>query len=82
MFTPNLINTPSFDVKNEILNIIFTLISQKIDIHQNGILNIVFVNDAHIKELNKNYRNMDSVTDVLSFHYFDDFSDLKSDETA
>jgi probable rRNA maturation factor len=25
---------------------------------------------------------MDSVTDVLSFHYFDDFSDLKSDETA
>ena len=35
-----------------------------------------------IQELNKNYREKDSVTDVLSFHYFEDFSTLKDDEIA
>ncbi|MCL1843107.1 MAG: rRNA maturation RNase YbeY [Defluviitaleaceae bacterium] len=30
-------------------------------------LNISFVSDAEIKELNKNYREMDKPTDVLSF---------------
>jgi ssRNA-specific RNase YbeY (16S rRNA maturation enzyme) len=38
-------------------------------------------NDS-IKILNKNYRNIDKTTDVLSFHYFDDFSDLKKDDIA
>jgi probable rRNA maturation factor len=32
--------------------------------------------------LNKIYRKKDSVTDVLSFHYFDDFSELKKSDIA
>ena len=40
----------------------------------NRILNIVFVDQNHIKELNGKYRKKDNVTDVLSFHYYDDFS--------
>jgi ssRNA-specific RNase YbeY (16S rRNA maturation enzyme) len=32
--------------------------------------------------LNKDYRNIDKATDVLSFHYFDDFSDLNPEDIA
>jgi probable rRNA maturation factor len=32
--------------------------------------------------LNKTYRKKDSVTDVLSFHYFEDFSGLKKNDIA
>ena len=82
MFTPNLINKPPFSIKMEIINKIFTTISQKVEIPQRGILNIVFVDESHIRELNKNYRKIDKETDVLSFHYFDNFGSLKSDDTA
>lgn len=36
-----------------------------------GILNVIFVNDAYIQALNKSYRKKDKSTDVLSFNYFD-----------
>jgi rRNA maturation RNase YbeY len=32
--------------------------------------------------LNNNYRKKNKETDVLSFHYFEDFSTLKKDEIA
>jgi ssRNA-specific RNase YbeY (16S rRNA maturation enzyme) len=35
-----------------------------------------------IKNLNNNYRKINKVTDVLSFHYFDDFSNLKNNDIA
>jgi len=34
-----------------------------------GILNVIFVNDAYIRALNKAYRKKDKPTDVLSFNY-------------
>lgn len=36
---------------------------------QDGILNVVFVNDQYIRALNKAYRDKDEPTDVLSFSY-------------
>lgn len=36
-----------------------------------GVLNVVFVDDAYIRKLNKEYRKKDKVTDVLSFSYLD-----------
>ncbi|MDR2411835.1 MAG: rRNA maturation RNAse YbeY [Candidatus Peribacteria bacterium] len=42
----------------------------------------MFLDDNSIKNLNKKYRNIDSITDVLSFHYFDDFSLLGKKEIA
>jgi probable rRNA maturation factor len=42
----------------------------------------VFVSDEEIQYLNKTYREKDSVTDVLSFHYFEDFSNLQKDDIA
>lgn len=42
-----------------------------------GILNVVFVNNPYIQSLNRQYRNKDEITDVLSFSYLNttDFPD-------
>ena len=83
MFKYRLINKPKdLKLKKEILELIFESVSLNIPKIQNWTLNIVFVSDAEIKELNKNYRNKNEVTDVLSFHYFEDFSLLKQREIA
>lgn len=50
--------------------------------HQNGILNIAFLTDEEIRILNRDHRGIDKTTDVLSFHYFEDFSGLKPDDTS
>ena len=36
-----------------------------------GVLNVVFVDDAYIQALNNQYRDKDEPTDVLSFSYLD-----------
>ena len=83
MFKYKLLNKPThLKLKKEILNLIFKSISGNIGKNQNWTLNIVFVGDAQMRELNRNYRNIDSPTDVLSFHYFDDFKRLIQKEIA
>lgn len=83
MFTPALINPPnSFITRPEIIEVIFHAIWEQVDIAQAGTVNIAFLSDDEIQELNKNYRNIDKTTDVLSFHYFEDFTDLKPTEIA
>jgi len=42
----------------------------------------VFLDQDSIQKLNKKYRKVDKTTDVLSFHYFDDFSKLKNENIA
>jgi probable rRNA maturation factor len=62
------------------------LIAMLIDIHggvsSRGIVNIAFLSDETITELNGQYRNKPNNTDVLSFHYFDDFSPLTDTDIA
>lgn len=84
MFKYEIINPPkSFLILEKILDKIFESIGEEVsEIKQKGTLNIVFVSEEEIKELNKNYRQKDYITDVLSFHYFEDFSNLKQEETA
>ncbi len=41
---------------------------------QNAIFSITFVGNNEIKEINKNYRNIDKVTDVISFAFEDNNS--------
>lgn len=83
MFTFEIINPPkSFIIKNKIISSIFKEL-YKIEKEKHfWILNIVFVSNKKIQELNKNYRKRDSITDVLSFHYYDDFSTLEESEIA
>ncbi|MGB2110742.1 MAG: rRNA maturation RNase YbeY [Patescibacteria group bacterium] len=82
MFQYILNNKPSFDVDKKIIDDIFKNISNNIPEIQNGTLTIVFLDDHSIQNLNKTYRNIDKTTDVLSFHYYDDFSELTPEEIA
>jgi len=40
----------------------------------NGVLNVIFVDDAEIQQLNREYRDKDRPTDVLSFNYEGDMN--------
>lgn len=82
MFHFDILTAPSFPLNNEKITAIFQTIWEKIPLTQKGTLNIVFVRDEEIQQLNKTYREKDAVTDVLSFHYFEDFSKLKSQDIA
>lgn len=43
---------------------------------ENVVVNVVFVSPEEIKELNKKFRGIDKVTDVLSFPMIDNFEDF------
>ena len=83
MFTPSLLNPPdNFTIRPEIIEMVFRSISEHVDIAQAGTVNIAFLWDTEIQSLNNNYRGIDKTTDVLSFHYFEDFEWLKTEEIA
>jgi probable rRNA maturation factor len=83
MFSFVLLNHPdSFPIDESRIARIFEMISFSVDIAQHWILNIAFLSDDEIQALNRDHRGIDSTTDVLSFHYFDDFADIADTETA
>lgn len=83
MFSHQLLNHPeTFSIDESRIARIFHLVWELIDIPQNGILNIALLSDDQIQALNRDHRGIDSTTDVLSFHYSDDFSDTLPDDTA
>ena len=82
MFSYNIIDNPNLKLNKKNIDKIFEKVSNIIEKKQNWTLNIVFVDALSIKNLNKNYRKIDKVTDVLSFHYFDSFENLKQDDIA
>lgn len=43
---------------------------------ENVVVSVTFVDEEEIHALNKEYRNVDRVTDVLSFPQFEDLNDL------
>ena len=46
---------------------------------QNSIFNIIIVDEEKIQEINREYRNKDSVTDVISFALEDDDTFIETD---
>ena len=82
MFSYNIIQQPSFKYKTESIDNIFKSISKTVSKTQKWILNIVFLDNNSIQKLNNNYRWIDKTTDVLSFHYFEDFSLLNENDLA
>ena len=83
MFNFEIINSPkSFIIDEKIISKIFEEISIFEEKQHFWILNIIFVSNKKIRELNKNYRNIDKETDVLSFHYYDNFENLDKNEIA
>lgn len=83
MFSYQILNHPeSFQLDEAHILSIFESISDCVDISQKGILNIAFLSDDEIQVYNREYRWIDSTTDVLSFHYFEDFSDIAESDIA
>ena len=82
MFGYSLVNTPEFNIDTKVIDNVFTAVSKIVEQDQKWVLNIVFLNKKSIQELNKNHRDIDKPTDVLSFHYYDDFSGLTNDDIA
>ncbi len=82
MFKYNILEKPSFNINEKFIDSILENIWNIIQIPQKWTLNIVFLDDNSIQNLNKKYRNIDKTTDVLSFHYFNDFSNLNDDDVS
>ncbi len=82
MFSYNVIQTPSFKYNTKSIDNIFKNISKIVSKDQKWILNIVFLDSCSIQKLNNDYRWINKTTDVLSFHYFEDFSLLNNDDLA
>ncbi len=82
MFSLCVVQKPSFSYSQNTLDDIVVIISKNILQQQNWVLNIVFIEPEGIQKLNNKYRQKDEVTDVLSFHYHDDFSQLWSEDIA
>lgn len=82
MFKYNLLKEPSFSYNKKYIDSIFNIVFKITNKKQKGILNIVFLDDNSIKKLNKDYRWINKSTDVLSFHYYEDFSNLDNNELA
>ncbi len=77
MFQFAIVNHPkNFDISEEKIFEIFSYFEKNIEKSQRWTLNIAFLSDEEIQILNRDYRWIDKSTDVLSFHYFDDFTDL------
>ena len=64
----------SFEIINETNESIIEL--EEIE---KSIFNIIIVDEEKIRYLNKNYRNKDSITDVISFALEDDDTFIKTD---
>ncbi len=82
MFAYDILQASDIKIEKSIIDDIMHHVEDKIQKIQKWLLNIVFVSEDEIKKLNKQYRNKDTSTDVLSFHYYDDFSELGDDEVA
>lgn len=82
MFNYNIIEKPSFEIDENNVSDIFKAVSILVPDTQKWILNIVFVGDGQMVELNSRYRWKDYTTDVLSFHYYDEFESIEESDTA
>jgi len=82
MFSYNITNRPIFNIDTKTIDNIFISISNIVKIEQLWTLNIVFLDWESIKNLNNKYRLINKITDVLSFHYYDNFSNLKKDDVS
>ncbi len=83
MFSYSLNNKPeSIQLDTTVIDNIFTTISQVESSKHFWVINIIFLPDKEIQTLNNQYRQKNSSTDVLSFHYHDTFTQLEDSTIA
>ena len=71
----NYLNHLDFKIEPKDFTAYLKRLESKIELME-GVLNVVFVTDPYIQALNKAYRAKNKPTDVLSFNYQDQGSDL------
>ena len=78
-----IINFNGFDNEEQanIQNVYLTA-QQELQLPDNLEVNLVMVEPDTIREMNKTYREVDRVTDVLSFPMLDDIDDLQNEPDA
>ena len=82
MFGYQIMQSPTFTTDSVIIDNIIKTIQKEIPIPQQGSINLVFVSPEKIKNLNNSHRKKDTATDVLSFHYHEDYTHLQSEDIA
>lgn len=83
MFSLSFLSFPdTFSIHLGKIEEIAQYIAETVPLSQKGIVHIAFISDEEMRVYNRDYRGIDATTDVLSFHYFDDFSDIQEDDIA
>ncbi len=83
MFNYQILQHPeSFVIDEARVAAIFEYIATQVSITQKWTLNIAFLTDDEIQVYNNLYRWINKTTDVLSFHYFDDFTNIGDEDIA
>ena len=70
----DLVGYKDYTYLNDVINI--TLKHENV---HNCIFSIIFVSEAEIKKINKEYRNIDKITDVISFAFEDNAKNVYND---
>ena len=83
MFQLQLITPPtSFQIQETRMNEIAQAVSEVVPDTQKGIVHIAFLPDEEVQTLNREHRGIDSNTDVISFHYYEDFEEIAETDIA
>lgn len=71
----------NFEIDNGVIEIVKKSIEEALNIlgFDDAEVSVSFVDDNEIQELNRDYRGVDSATDVLSFPIDDEFSNILGD---
>lgn len=72
----------SFDVYETIFNDLYKKTLKFLGISDNYITSVTIVDDEAIHAINKEYRNIDRATDVISFAFYDDPDEPKNNDDA
>ncbi len=83
MFSYDLLNIPeNLSLRSSKIEELLKRLEEEVPHPQNGTINIAYITDEEMQTLNREYREKDQTTDVLSFHYFDEFALVKGEEVA
>ena len=83
MFQLQIITPPSsFQIDEDRIRDIAQSVSEVVPDVQQGIVHIAFLPDDEVQVLNREHRGIDANTDVLSFHYYEEFSDITETDVA
>lgn len=77
----NIVSQIAFELnakQNELFQTLLLKTKQTLQLENDYVLSVIFVDDAMIHEINRDYRNIDRPTDVISFALMDSDNDYET----